>query len=260
MSWHDALGFRSVSVLITEHGQRLPLLCIESAMDITAPHGKAKRHVTRNSEEHKQIRRAQAGDPRAFETLYHRHKRRVMSICWKMVHNATEAEDLAQQAFLQLFRKIHTYRGESAFTTWLHRLTVNIVLMSLRTSHNDPEVPFDELGSDEGEIDVQSQFGEGDSRLHGSLDRVLLERAIQLLPPGYRIVFILHDVEGYEHNEIAEILGCSIGNSKSQLHKARLKLRKCLHAGNSNGRRQPCEQQLAVRARSQPHSQLLTTV
>jgi DNA-directed RNA polymerase specialized sigma24 family protein len=106
--------------------------------------------------------------------------------------------------------------------------------MSLRTSHNDPEVPFDELGNDDGEIDGQSQFGKGDSRLHGSLDRVLLERAIQLLPPGYRIVFILHDVEGYEHNEIAEILGCSIGNSKSQLHKARLKLRKCLHAGNGN--------------------------
>lgn len=145
-----------------------------------------------------------------------------------MVGNTAEAEDLAQEAFLQLFRKIHTFRGESAFSTWLHRLAVNVVLMKLRkktlpeTSLEETTEPDEETGGPRRDI------GGPDVLLTGSIDRVNLERAVEQLPPGYKTVFVLHDVQGYEHNEIAEIMGCSIGNSKSQLHKARMRLRELL--------------------------------
>jgi len=146
-----------------------------------------------------------------------------------MVGNTAEAEDLTQEAFLQLFRKISTFRGESAFSTWLHRLAVNVVLMKLRkksgkeTSLEQVTEPDEESGS------PRRDFGELDLKLSGSLDRVNLQRAVDQLPPGYKAVFVLHDVQGYEHNEIADIMGCSIGNSKSQLHKARMRLRELLH-------------------------------
>jgi RNA polymerase sigma-70 factor (ECF subfamily) len=140
-----------------------------------------------------------------------------------MLGNPTEAEDLTQEAFLQLFRKIATFRGESAFSTWLHRLAVNVVLMHLRKKGLN-QVSLDETENSQGEP-IKRDYGDDDRRLVGSIDRIGLKRAIAELPPGYRTVFILHDVEGYEHNEIAEIMNCSIGNSKSQLHKARLKLR-----------------------------------
>jgi len=145
-----------------------------------------------------------------------------------MVGNPAGAEDLAQEAFLQLFRKIQTFRGESAFSTWLHRLTVNVVLMRLRRK-NVLETSLDELGEqDEESGSPRREIGTPDLTLSGSVDRVNLERAVGQLPPGYRAVFLLHDVEGYEHNEIADMLGCSIGNSKSQLHKARTRLRDLL--------------------------------
>ena len=140
-----------------------------------------------------------------------------------MTGNTAEAEDLAQEAFLQLFRKISTFRGESAFSTWLHRLAVNVVLMHLRKKGLQ-QVSLDEVDSSQDEP-VKRDYGDYDQRLMGSVDRISLTRAIAELPPGYRTVFVLHDVEGYEHNEIAEIMKCSVGNSKSQLHKARMKLR-----------------------------------
>jgi RNA polymerase sigma-70 factor (ECF subfamily) len=174
------------------------------------------------------IRRAQNGDGEAFEELYRRHKGRVYSLCLRMLGNTAEAEDMAQEAFLQLFRKIHTFRGESAFSTWLHRLSVNVVLMHLRRKVL-PQVSLEEtVETDQPGEGVKREPGAEDPRLVGSLDRVALDDAIQELPPGYRLVFVLHDVEGYEHNEIATMLGCSIGNSKSQLHKARLRLRDLL--------------------------------
>lgn len=175
------------------------------------------------------IRLAQQGDAAAFERLYQLHNRRVYSLCLRMVSNTAEAEDLAQEAFLQLFRKIATFRGESAFSTWLHRLAVNVVLMKLRrksgteTSLEQVTEPDEESGT------PRRDFGAPDIRLSGSIDRVNLQRAVDQLPPGYKAVFVLHDVQGYEHNEIAEIMGCSIGNSKSQLHKARMRLRGLLH-------------------------------
>lgn len=143
-----------------------------------------------------------------------------------MTGDTTEAEDLTQEAFLQLFRKISTFRGESAFTTWLHRLVVNVVLMHLRKK-GLLQVSLDEVDTSQEEP-VKRDYGDDDRRLIGSIDRIRLDRAIAALPPGYRTVFVLHDVEGYEHNEIAQIMDCSTGNSKSQLHKARLKLREYL--------------------------------
>ena len=185
------------------------------------------------------IRRAQQGDAEAFERLYQLHKGRVYSLCLRMLGNPAEAEDMAQEAFLQLFRKIATFRGESAFSTWLHRLTVNVVLMHLRKKVL-PQVPLDEpVEPDEAGEGPRWEPGAEDLVLVGSLDRITLEEAIKKLPQGYRLVFVLHDVEGYEHNEIAEMLGCSIGNSKSQLHKARLRLRDLLHqAKRKSGGRQ----------------------
>lgn len=172
------------------------------------------------------ISRAQRGDEVSFSALYEAHKRRVYSLCLRMTGNIAEAEDLCQEAFLQLFRKISTFRGESAFSTWLHRLAVNVVLMHLRKKGLQ-QVSLDEVDSSQDEP-VKRDYGDEDRRLIGSVDRVSLERAIAELPPGYRTVFILHDIEGYEHNEIAEIMKCSVGNSKSQLHKARMKLREWL--------------------------------
>jgi RNA polymerase sigma-70 factor (ECF subfamily) len=177
------------------------------------------------------IERAKLGDAQAFQALYDKHKRRVYSLCLRMTANTAEAEDLTQEAFLQLYRKIATFRGESAFSTWLHRLSVNVVLMHLRKK-SLPVVSLEE--TTQGEDDTpKKDFGAEDLALAGSIDRLQLQRAVDDLPPGYRTIFVLHDVEGYEHNEIATIVGCSIGNSKSQLHKARMKLRDLLKLNRS---------------------------
>ena len=173
------------------------------------------------------IERAKQGDAGAFQALYDKHKRRVYSLCLRMTANVAEAEDLTQEAFLQLYRKIATFRGESAFSTWLHRLSVNVVLMHLRKK-GLPVVSLEETTQGAEEDSPKKDFGAEDLALAGSIDRLQLQKAVDDLPPGYRTIFVLHDVEGYEHNEIAEIVGCSIGNSKSQLHKARMKLRDLL--------------------------------
>lgn len=173
------------------------------------------------------LAQAQAGDHLAFAQIYALHKRRIYSLCLRMVGNVAEAEDLTQETFLQLHRKLSTFRGDSAFSTWLHRLTINLVLMQLRRK-GLPVISLDEaMEPTPGEGPGRS-FGAADLQLNGAIDRLALERAIADLPAGYRLIFILHDVEGYEHNEIATMLDCSIGNSKSQLHKARLRLREFL--------------------------------
>ncbi len=166
---------------------------------------------------------AAKGNMMAFEEVYNRHHRRVYSICLRMLQNATEAEDLTQDVFIQLHRKIGSFRGDSAFTTWLHRLTVNQVLMHFRKRN----VKFEKT-TEEGETPVQVVGGTENPRKMPVVDKIAIEDAIDKLPNGYRNVFVLHDVEGYEHEEVARILGCSVGTSKSQLHKARLKLRKLL--------------------------------
>jgi RNA polymerase sigma-70 factor, ECF subfamily len=175
------------------------------------------------------IRLAQQGDERGFERIYRLHSQRIYALCVRMMRgNAAEAEELTQESFLQLFRKISTFRGESAFSTWLHRLAFNIVLMRMR-KRNYQVVSLDEmLEPGENTAGLQKHLGKLDLRLCGTVDRMDLERAIEQLPQGYRAVFILHDVQGYEHNEIAAMRGCSLGNSKSQLHKARARLRRLL--------------------------------
>jgi RNA polymerase sigma-70 factor, ECF subfamily len=183
-------------------------------------------------EEAQAIERAKQGDAEAFQALYDRHKRRVYSLCLRMTSNTAEAEDLTQEAFLQLYRKIATFRGESAFSTWLHRLSVNVVLMHLRKK-NLPVVSLEETTQGGEDDSPKKDFGADDLALAGSIDRLQLQKAVDDLPPGYRTIFVLHDVEGYEHNEIAAMVGCSIGNSKSQLHKARMKLRDMLKANRA---------------------------
>ena len=162
-------------------------------------------------------------DMSGFDDLYRKHYRRVYSICLRMTGNVAEAEDLTQEVFLQLHRKLQSFRGDAAFTTWLHRLTVNHVLMHFRTRRVRSEV-----GTEDGEMPDQVDPDSDNPRAMPIVDQIALDTAIGKLPPGYRKVFVLHDVEGYEHEEIARILHCSSGTSKSQLHKARLRLRKLL--------------------------------
>ena len=188
--------------------------------------------------EQEAIARAKQGDAESFEALYDLHKRRVYSLCLRMTGNTAKAEDLTQEAFLQLYRKIATFRGESAFSTWLHRLTVNVVLMHLRKKRF-PDVSLDEVLEPQQEDGPKKDIGKRDNLLAGCIDRVVLERCIKRLAPGYRAIFVLHDIEGHEHNEIAGMMGCSTGNSKSQLHKARLKLRNLLQMNRSDSGARP---------------------
>lgn len=165
-------------------------------------------------------RLAADGNIAAFELLYERYHRRTYSLCLRMTSSPTEAEDLTQEVFIQLFRKISSFRGDSAFSTWLHRLTVNQVLMHFRRRSVK-----NEKVSEDGEIPEQTVVGSANPNKMQVVDRIALRNAIAELPKGYKSVFILHDVEGYEHEEVARQLGISVGTSKSQLHKARLKLR-----------------------------------
>jgi RNA polymerase sigma-70 factor (ECF subfamily) len=181
------------------------------------------------------IMRAQRGEETAFESLFHRHNRRVYSLCLRVTRNTTEAEELTQEAFLQVFRKIHTFRGESSFSTWLYMVALNIVRMRLRKK-TISSVPLEDRTQEEELGEPPIEYGAPDLALTSAIDRVHLVRAIAQLPPGYRRAFVLHDVQGYKHNEISAMLGMSIGNSKSQLHKARVALRKLLSETGIGGR------------------------
>jgi RNA polymerase sigma-70 factor (ECF subfamily) len=172
------------------------------------------------------IKRAQEGDSNAFADLFNAHKARIYSLCLRMTNNISEAEDLTQDAFLQVFRKLSTFRGDSALSTWLHRIAVNTVLMHFRKKVLR-QVSLDERSPEDGKT-LRREFGSKDHRLSGTVDRIALIRALKELPVGYRTIFLLHEVQGYEHQEIAELLECSVGNSKSQLHKAKLRIRQIL--------------------------------
>jgi len=179
------------------------------------------------------INLAQRGDAAAFECLYNAHCKHVYSLCLRMLRNIAEAEDLTQQVFLQLFRKIGTFRGDSSFSTWLHRISVNAVLMHLRRKRpaENQMDSLDDTGS--GNADPR-ESGNNPLSMPTVIDRLNLKRAIRKLPAGYKRFFLLHDVMGYRHREIAKQLGCSVGCSKSQLHKARKSLRRLLQ-GESVG-------------------------
>ena len=162
-------------------------------------------------------------DQQAFHALYLKYHHRVYSTCLRMTQNVTESEDLAQDIFINLFRTIGTFRGDSAFTTWLHRVTVNQVLMHFRKRKLRPQLTSD----NEESLAYMAADTHEPIRIR-IVDRILLSEVIAKLPEGYRQAIILHDIEGLEHREIAERRGRSVGTSKSQLHKGRAMLRKLI--------------------------------
>jgi RNA polymerase sigma-70 factor (ECF subfamily) len=184
--------------------------------------------VTGPQVETRLIARAKAGDEQAFEALFRAYEPRVYSLCVRMTGDCSEAEDLAQETFLQLFRRISTLRNESAFATWLHRVTVDVVLMHLRRKRVQ-FVPFERPDLSQEEP-VWREYGAEDRRLVGLIDHILLRRAMRELPEGRRAILVLHDVEGYLHSEISKLRDCSVGNSKSQLSRARCNMRQLLES------------------------------
>jgi RNA polymerase sigma-70 factor, ECF subfamily len=167
--------------------------------------------------------RCRAGDPDAFEELYRTHAGRLYSLLFRMAGSAEEAEDLLQEVFLTAHRKLGDFRGESALGTWLYRMAVNHCLDFLRGRQGKMARATDSL-DDEGAMEPAAVT----PQIPSAVSRVDLERAIARLPHGCRMAFVLHDVEGFEHREVAALLGVSEGTSKSQVHKARMKLRTLL--------------------------------
>ena len=160
------------------------------------------------------VRAASGGDPRAFEQLYRRHVRRIHGLCRHLCGDAARADTATQDAFVRAWEKLGTFRGEALFATWLHRLTVHVVLGEQRVlkrwvTFEDP-AEFDAL--DHAPVDRPHER---------TADRMDLEAALAKLPKGARTVLLLHDVEGYKHEEIAEATGIAVGTSKAQLHRAR---------------------------------------
>jgi RNA polymerase sigma-70 factor, ECF subfamily len=198
--------------------------CVISATANVIP---VREEINRDESERSLVQRAQSGDEQAFATLFQLHKKRVYSVCLLMTKDVAEAEDLTQEAFLQVFRSVSSFRGDSAFSTWLYRVAVNTVLMKLRRRKAPPLVSLDEPVSAESPS-LKRDIGNPDPRLSGAIDRIALRRAMLELPEGCRKIFALHEVEGYQHHEIAQMLDCSVGNSKSQLHKAKMKMRDLL--------------------------------
>lgn len=215
----------------------LPLSSLESRLTLTA----RRKNLAKPAQVPDDVlARAQAGDEDAFSKLYMQHKKRVFCICMNMVHNNAQAEDLMQETFLQVHRKLATFRAESAFTTWLHRITVNIVLMHLRKRALHV-VSLDEMITNVPGEHFGRVVGTRDLAQVGAIDRVAINRAARNLAPGYRSIFMLHDVQGFQHSEIAAILNCSLGCSKSQLHKARRVLRCALSTRSPAVRPNPNE-------------------
>ncbi len=169
--------------------------------------------TNRTESERSLVQRAQNGDEQAFATLFQSHKKRVYSVCLLMTKDMAEAEDLTQEAFLQVFRNVRSFRGDAAFSTWLYRVAVNTVLMKLRRRKSPPIVSLDEPVSSESPS-LRRDVGKADPHLNGAIDRITLRRAMQELPEGCRQIFALHEVEGYQHHEIAEMLDCSVGQFK----------------------------------------------
>jgi RNA polymerase sigma-70 factor (ECF subfamily) len=173
------------------------------------------------------VRRAMDGDGDAFASLFQLHKHRVYAVILRMTNNPAEADDLTQDVFIQVFRKLCTFRGESALSTWLHRIAVTTALMHFRRQ-GPHQVSLDETREHDAIPPTRREHGRHDDRLRCSLDRISLTRALETLPKGYRTIFELHEIQGYGHREIARLLHCSVGNSKSQLHKAKERMRECL--------------------------------
>ena len=172
------------------------------------------------------VQRAQRGDEQALAALYQLHNKLVYSVCLRMTKDVAAAEDMTQEAFIQVFRNLNSFRGGSAFSTWVYRVAVNTVLMKSRRK-TPPVLSLDEPLS-RNSPSLKREVEREDLNLRGTIDRIVLRHAIEELPRGCRQIYELHEVEGYAHHEIAEQLQCSIGNSKSQLHKAKKTMRKLL--------------------------------
>ena len=166
-------------------------------------------------------------DQQTFHELYQKYHERVYSICFRMTRNTSESEDLTQDVFIRLFQTVGSFRGESAFTTWLYRLTVNLVLMHFRKRKRR----LDRI-NEKGELPSYIVPGSQDPKRMRIVDHILLSEVMPKLPEGYRQAIILHDIQGLQHKEIAEAKGRSVGTSKSQLHKGRAMLRELI-AGRS---------------------------
>jgi len=179
-------------------------------------------HIHRTESDYELTQAVGRGAVSSMGDLYERHRPLVYSLCLRMTGNTSEAEDLTQEIFIQLLRKVGSFRGESRFSSWLYRFTTNHVLMHFRrTTRRRERFPYlaDEIPAiHDRPVSFAPQL----------LDRIALDAALAKLPSGSRSVFLKFDVEGYNHEEIAGIFGCSVGNSKSQLHKARRRLRKLL--------------------------------
>jgi RNA polymerase sigma-70 factor, ECF subfamily len=175
------------------------------------------------------LRLAQQGNAAAFEFLYRLHRERVYALCLRMVKDPVQAEDLTQETFLAVLRGIREFRGQSTFSTWLHQVTRNTVLMAFR-KRKVKELSLEEIAEPDRESGRQPmEFGTTDRRLEGTPDRMTLLRAVSKLSRGFRAALLLHDVHGYEHKEVAAIMGYAPGTSKSQLHKARVRVRELLN-------------------------------
>ena len=179
--------------------------------------------VDRRIEEGRLVRQAQAGDLSAFERLYRENVRKVFALCMRMSSDATLAEELTQDVFVRAWQKLSSFRGESAFSSWLYPLAVNVALSERRTRRRrtsrfystDDLTPFDKPG---------------ETKAAGPEAGFDIDKALATLPPGARAVFVLHDVEGYKHGEIGQLLGMAVGTSKAQLHRARRLLREALES------------------------------
>ena len=174
------------------------------------------------AEDAKDVALAAAGDRHAFERLYHQHVHRVFTLCSRMCGSKSRGEELTQDVFVRVWEKLPQFRGDSAFSTWIHRVAVNIVL----TDRKNEGRARRRMKEDESE-DGEDMFAAAAS-IPRDADRMDLTAAIDNLPPGARQIFVLHDVEGYKHEEIAELCGITTGGSKAQLHRARLLLRGAL--------------------------------
>jgi RNA polymerase sigma-70 factor (ECF subfamily) len=170
------------------------------------------------------VQRCRRGELGAFEELYARHGSRLYTVAYRMTGSAADAEDLVQDIFLQVYRRLDSFRGEAALGTWLHRLAVNACLDFVRSKQGRRQRVTDTIE----DFDALETPATGPWRADAALDRMDLERAIAQLPPSYRRAFLLHDVEGLEHHEVGEALGIAEGTSKSLLFKARIRLRALL--------------------------------
>jgi RNA polymerase sigma-70 factor, ECF subfamily len=177
------------------------------------------------------VQRCRRGDIGAFEDLYKRFGSRMYTVAYRMTGSAADAEDLVQDIFLQVYRRLDSYRGEAALGTWLHRLAVNVCLDFARSKQGRRQRATDAID----DLDALETPGHGPWRADAALDRMDLERAVAQLPPSYRRAVLLHDVEGLEHHEVGDALGIAEGTSKSLLFKARMRLRSLLRGQDVAG-------------------------